>query len=239
VRRVLLAGLLLLALALGVGGGYYAGDRYDTPEPSAIGTAGPLGVVSSSPSPTPTPTEPSLPIKTPVPNNLDPLETGLNYTRHTFTVTPEGQPSVDLAVETPQGWRLTRDEKYPAEVKYLDNLKVRGVRVQAVEPVVQTPADAMAQLVLNLKSSQPPQNDLQIRSQTRGTVDGDDGQPRPVATLIYTYIPSDTLRYVIVRWVATQGQLTDVAMSITGVPQDADALNEVLEKATTTVHELG
>lgn len=240
VRRVLLAGLLLLALALGVGGGYYGGNRYDTPEPSAIGTAGPLGVVSSSPSPTPTPTEPSLPVKSPIPNNLDPLETGLNYTGHTFTVTPKGEPSVDLSIETPQGWRLApRDPDYPAEVKYLDNPKVRGVRVQAVEPIVQSPTDAMAQLILNLKSSQAPQNDLQISSQTTGTVDGDDGQPRPVATLIYTYIPNDTLRYVIVRWVATQGQLTDVVMSITGLPQDADGLNEVLEKATTTVHEVG
>ncbi|TDW17636.1 hypothetical protein [Kribbella kalugense] len=236
-RRVLLAGLLLLALALGVGGGYYAGDRYDTPEPSAIGTAGPLGVLSTSPSPTPT--EPSLPVKTPVPNNLDPLETGLHYTRHTFTVTPKDEPSVDLSIETPQGWRLTRDDKYPAEVKYLDDQKVRGVRVQAVEPVVQTPADAMALLILNLKSSQAPQNDLQIRSKTTGKVAGDDGQSRPVATLIYTYIPGDTLRYVIVRWVATQGQLNDVTMSITGLPQDANGLNEVLQKATTTVHEVG
>lgn len=238
VRRVLLAGLLLLALALGVGGGYYAGDRFDRPEPTATGTAGPLGVVSSSPSPTPT--EPSLPVKTPVPNNLDPLQTGLNYTRHTFTVTPKGEPSVDLAIETPQGWRLAaRDPQRPGEVKYLEDLRQRGVRVEAIEPVDTTPADAMAKLIVNLKKSQAPENDVQILSHTTGTVNGDDGQARPVATLIYTYIPGDTLRYVVVRWVATQGQFTDVAMSITGLPQDADGLNEVLEKATTTVHEVG
>src|SRR5690349_16923932 len=52
VRRVLAVGLLLLALALGVGGGYYAGDYLDNPEPTASGTAGPLGAVSPSPTPT-------------------------------------------------------------------------------------------------------------------------------------------------------------------------------------------
>jgi hypothetical protein len=240
VRRVLLAGLLLLALALGVGGGYYAGDRYDNPEPSAIGTAGPLGVVSTSPSPTPTPTEPSLPVKTPTPNNLDPLETGLIYTGHNFTVTPKHEPSVQLSIETPQGWRLApRDPERPGEVKYLEDDQQRGVRVEAIEPVDTTPAAEMADLIVNLKKSQAPENDVQIRSQTTGTVDGDDGEPRQVATLIYTYIPGNTLRYVIVRWVATKGQLTDIEMSFTGLPQDADGLNEVLDKATTTVHEVG
>ncbi|WP_329004108.1 hypothetical protein OHA18_11975 [Kribbella sp. NBC_00709] len=237
-RRVLLAGLLLLALALGVGGGYYTGDRMDTPDPTASGTAGPLGAVSVSPSPTPT--EPPLPVKTPVPSNLEPLGTGLDYTRHAFTVTPQDEPSVQLSIETPQGWRLgARDPKRPGEVKYLDNLKERGVRVEAIEPVDTLPADAMAKLIVDLKKSQPPQNDVQIVSQTPGTVTGDDGDPRPVATLIYTYIPGDTLRYVIVRWVAIDGQLTNVEMSITGLPQDAGALDEVLQHATASVHEAG
>jgi hypothetical protein len=237
VRRVLLAGLLLLALALGVGGGYYTGDRFDTPEPTASGTAGPLGTVSESPSPTPT--EPPLPVKTPIPNNLTPLQPGLDYTRHTFTVTPKDEPSVQLAIDTPQGWHLTKDPKRPQEVKYLDDLKERGVRIEAVEPVDTTPAAAMAQLIVDLKKSQAPENDVQILSHTTDTINGDDGDPRPVATLIYTYIPGETVRYVIVRWIAIDGQLTNVEMSVTGVPEDTDALNEVLEHATTSVHELG
>ena len=232
-RRVLLAGFLLLALALGVGGGYYTGDHLDTPKPTASGTAGPLGTVSLSPSPTP------LPVKTPIPNNLAPLETNLNYTQHSFTVTPKGEPAVKLSIETPQGWGLTRDPDLPGEVKYLDDGKQHGVRVQAVEPVAQTPADAMAELIVNLKKSQPPENDVRVTSQTTDVVTGDDGESRSVATLIYTFIPGETLRYVIVRWIAINGELTNVEMSITGLPQDAQALDEVLQRATASVSEVG
>jgi hypothetical protein len=238
VRRVLLAGLLLLALALGVGGGYYAGDYLDTPQATASGTAGPLGEIS--PSPTPTPTEPPLPVKTPIPNNLEPLETGLDYTNHTFTVTPKDAEPVQLSIETPQGWRIApRDPERPGEVKYLDKLKERGVRVEAVAPAAETPADAMAQLIVDLKKSQAPENDVRITSNTTEVVTGDDGEPRSVATLIYTYIPKETLRYVIVRWIAINGELTNVEMSITGLPQDAPALDEVLQRATASVNEVG
>lgn len=237
VRRVLLAGLLLLALALGVGGGYYTGDRLDAPEPTASGTAGPLGTVSESPSPTPT--EPSLPVKTPVPSNLEPLQPGLDYTRRSFTVTPQDEPSVQLSIEIPQGWKQTRDPKRPQEVKYLDDQKERGVRIEAVEPVDTTPAAAMAQLIVDLKKSQAPENDVRIVSHTTGQINGEDGDPRPVATLIYTYIPGETLRYVIVRWIAIDGQLTNVEMSITGIPEDAAALDEVLQRTSTSVHQVG
>lgn len=239
-RRVLLAGLLLLALALGVGGGYYAGDRWDTPDPTASGTAGPLGAVSPSPTPTPTPTEPPLPVKTPVPTNLDPLQTGLNYTTRTFTVDPEGDQPVQLSVDIPQGWKLTKDGKHPDEVKFLDKLRERAVRVQAVAQANQkTPADAIAQLMINLKTSQPPQNDVQILSHTTGPITGNDGATREVGTLTYTYIPGDTLRYVIVRFVATNGQLGNISMSITGIPADAPALEEMLAKASRSVGETG
>jgi hypothetical protein len=238
VRRVLLAGLLLLALALGAGSGYYAGDYFDGPEPTASGTAGPLGDIS--PSPTPTPTEPPLPVKTPVPSTVEPLETGLDYTNHTFTVTPKDAEPVQLSIETPQGWKLApRDPKRPGEVKYLDKLRERGVRVEAVAPAAQSPAAEMAQLIVDLKKSQPPENDVRIASHTTDVITGDDGESRSVATLIYTFIPGETLRYVIVRWVAINGELTNVEMSITGLPQDAQALDEVLQRATASVSEVG
>ncbi len=237
VRRVLLAGLLLLALALGAGSGYYAGDYLDTPEPTASGTAGPLGEISPSPTPSPTPT---LPVKTPIPSTVEPLETGLDYSNHTFTVTPKDAEPVQLSIETPQGWKIaTRDPKRPGEVKYLDKLRERGVRVEAVAPAEETPADEMAQLIVDLKKSQAPENDVRITSNTTDVVTGDDGESRSVATLIYTFIPNETLRYVIVRWIAINGELTNVEMSITGLPQDAQALDEVLQRATASVSEVG
>ena len=220
-RRLLLTGLLLLAVALGVTGGYFTGDRLDTPSATPSGNAAPLGGVS--------PSEPSLPVKTPVPNNLPALETGLDYGRHVFTVTPKGQPSVQLSIQTPDGWRLTRDPKAPGEVKFLDPLRERGVRVEADEPATRTPADARAQLIVDLKQSQPPENDLRILSQTDEQLEADDGTTRAVSTLIYTFIPTQTVRYVIVRWIATGDDgLTSVEMSITGLPQDAPGLAEVL-----------
>ncbi|WP_350280423.1 hypothetical protein [Kribbella sp. HUAS MG21] len=238
-RRVLLVGVLLLALALGVGGGYYVGDYLDVPQQTNSGAAAPLGEVSPSGTPSPTPTEPSLPVKSPIPNNLEPLETGLEYSEHDFTVTPKDERSVQLSIEVPRGWRLKKDPERPAEVKYLDRLEERGVRVEAVEPAGKTPAEEMAQLIVDLKKSQAPQNDVRVVSKTEDVITGNDGEPRSVATLVYTYIPRETLRYVVVRWIAINGQLTTVEMSITGLPQDADGLAEVLERASTSVSEVG
>lgn len=236
-RRVLLVGLLLLALALGVGGGYYAGDRWNTPGPTASGTAGPLGTVSPSPTPTPTPTEPSLPVKTPVPNNADPLQPGLDYANRTFTVHPKEQQPVQLSIDIPQGWGLTRDPKRTDEVKFVDKDRQHGVRVQALEPATQTPKDAIAQLIIDLRKSQAPENDVRIVEQSNDVITGDDGRPRAVGTLIYTFIPGDTLRYVIVRFIAISGELADISMSITGIPEDAPALKEILQKASASVSE--
>lgn len=230
-KRVVLTGLLLLAVALGVTGGYLTGDYLDRPLPTASGNAAPLGDP-------PTPTEPTVPVKTPIPNKLEPLETGLGYSDRTFTVHPEGNQAVQLSIEVPQGWRLTRDPTIPGEVKFLDKLRERGVRVEAVEPVQQAPADAMAELIVNLRKSQAPENDFRILSQTTGLVDGDDGGSRAVATLVYTYIPKETLRYVIVRWIAIDGEQTNVEMSITGVPEDTAALQEILKTATSSVKEV-
>lgn len=240
VRRVLLVGLLLLALALGVGGGYYAGDYLDSPEPTASGTAGPLGAVSPSPTPAPTPTEPPLPVKTPIPITVDPLQPGLDYSERSFSVTAKDGQTVRLDVEIPQEWRLTkRDPKHPDWVKYATEPDQRSVRVQADEPAEGTPADELAQLIVDLKKSQPLENDLRIVDHRSETITGDDGAPRSVATLIYTYIPGKTRWYVIVRWIAINGQNTNVEMSVTGFTEDADALKEIVDKASTSVSEPG
>ncbi|GAB2635640.1 hypothetical protein [Kribbella swartbergensis] len=226
-KRPILVIVIVLTTLLGAAGGYYAGDRTE-PTPTQSGEALPLGGVS--------PSEPSPPVKTPVPSDVAALETGLAYQRHTFTVTPEGYRPVQISIETPEGWRLTRNPKAPGEVKFLDRLNERGVRVEAVEPN-QTTADAREQLVVNLRQSQPPENDLRILTETDEQIEGDDGRPRTVSTLIYTFIPKQTRRYVIVRWVATDDDRTAVEMSITGLPQDADGLAEVLRQATRTVRE--
>jgi hypothetical protein len=232
VKRLLLTGLLLLAVALGATGGYFTGDYLDTPLATPSGNAAPIGDVS--------PSEPSLPVKTPVPNNLAPLQTGLDYKRRTFTVTPKDNPPVQLSIEVPAGWLQTRDPKAAGEVKFLDRLKERGVRVEAVEPANQTPEDARKQLVVDLKQSQAPENDLRIVNQTDDQIQGDDGEPRKVSTLTYTYIPNQTLRYVIVCWVAADGgDFTTVEMSITGLSQDAPGLAEVLQNATRSVRATG
>ncbi|TCC43036.1 hypothetical protein [Kribbella sindirgiensis] len=236
-RRVLLAGLLLLALALGAGSGYYAGDYLDTPEPTASGTAGPLGEIS--PSPTPSPTEPSTPVKTPIPNNEEPLEPGLDYTERSFSVQTKDGQTVRLSLEVPQGWRLTRDTKRPDQVRYVEKVEQRGVRVQADQPAEGTPADEMAQLIVDLKKSQAPENDVRVLDHTSEVITGDDGESRTVSTLVYTYIPGETLWYVIVRWIAINGENTNIEMSVTGLPQDADALKEILDKASTSVNETG
>ncbi|MEU4190450.1 hypothetical protein AB0E69_00980 [Kribbella sp. NPDC026611] len=232
-RRVLLVGAVLLALALGVAGGYYTGDRLESPEPRASGDAEPLGTPT-----TPTTPTPSLPVKTPKPDDTPKLQPGLVYQKHIFTVHPGGQ-TVQLSIKVPADWQLTRQNDRPQEVKYLDPLHERGVRVEAVRPVAKTPSEARKQLVIDLQKSQPPENDLKILRQDDQQLVSDDGTARPVSTLFYTYIPGDTRRYVMVRWVATEGELADVAMSITGLPQDTEGLLEVLAAATKTVHEIG
>ncbi|NUR99778.1 MAG: hypothetical protein HOV67_31550, partial [Kribbellaceae bacterium] len=192
------------------------------------------------PTPSQTPTEPPLPVKIPSPSNLDPLQPGLNYATRTFTVHPEPDQAVQLSLRIPQGWNLTRDPKRPDEVKFMDDLRQRAVRVQSVAQAQQkTPAELLAQLVVNLKTSQPPQNDVQIIAQRTTPVVGDDGVSRAAATLIYTYIPGDVLRYVIVRFVATNGQPANVSMSVTGIPADVPALEEIVQKASASVSETG
>ncbi|TDD25399.1 hypothetical protein E1218_15005 [Kribbella turkmenica] len=226
-RPILVTGILAITL-LGAAAGYYTGDHTE-PAPTAAGEAVPLGGVA--------PSEPTVPVKTPVPNDLAALETGLSYERHLFTVRPAGQQPVQISIKTPDRWRLTKDPDAPAEVKFLDPRNERAVRVEAVEPT-ETTTDSRKKLVVGLRQSQAPENDLRILSQTDEQVEDDEGRLRAVSTLVYTYIPNKTRRYVIVRWVATgEDDRTTVEMSITGLPQDAKGLDEVLHQATRTVRE--
>jgi hypothetical protein len=223
-RAILVGGLLLLAL-LGAAGGYLAGDRLEAPVPTASGDAKPLGDVTTA--------QPPLPRHTPEPNNvpgLDPDE--LDFRRQTFTVHQDSLPPVRLSVRVPAGWQKTVDKKAPGEVKFLDSLRERGVRVEAGFAPGETTTQKRDALILGLKSSQPYENDLRIVAQSDDTITGIDGRERIISTIAYTYVPGKTLRYVIVRWVATAGDSqATVEMSITGLPQDADALNLIADQA--------
>ncbi|MEU0091311.1 hypothetical protein [Kribbella sp. NPDC006257] len=225
-KTLLVSGLVLLAL-LGGAGGYYGGAKYTGSSPiHEVGTATPL--------PAGPPPE-TLPRKVALPNDLPAFKSkGLTFREQSFTVHPKDMDTVRLSIKAPRGWQLTRSAKTPGEVKFLSSAD-QALRVEALEPVL-TPADQMAKLIAELKASQPYENDLKFISQINGQVEGDDGQQRTVATLIYTYIPTKFLRYVVVRWVATGGDgIATVEMSITGLPQDAAGLAPVTAKASETV----
>lgn len=223
-RPILVSGVVLITL-LGAAGGYYTGDRTELPVPTAAGEAVPLGGAS--------PSQPQLTRKTPKPNNLTALQVDeLDFRTQKFTVHQDSQPPVRLSVRVPDGWRKTVDKKAPGEVKFLDSLRERGVRVEAGFQPGLTTAQMRDKLIQGLESSQPYENNLQIVAKTDDTITGSDGRPRETSTVVYTFIPGKDVRYVIVRWVATAGDsMATVEMSITGLPQDKAALHLIADQA--------
>jgi hypothetical protein len=223
-RPILVSGLLLLTI-LGAAAGYLTGDRLETPVPTASGDAEPLGNVSTA--------QPPLTRKTPEPNNVPGLDPGeLEFRTQTFTVHQDPLPPVRLSVRVPAGWQKTFNKDAPGEVKFLDSLRERGARVESGFAPDLTTTQQREKLTLGLKSSQPYENDFKIVAQSDDTITGTDGRPRVISTIAYTYIPGKTVRYVIVRWVATAGDSqATVEMSITGLPQDAKALNLIADQA--------
>jgi hypothetical protein len=224
VKRPILVSAVVVITLLGGAGGYYTGYRTELPVPTAAGEAVPLGGVSPSP---------QLTRKTPEPNNLPGLQADeLDFRTQKFTVQQDSQPSVRLSVRVPDGWQKTVDNDAPGEVKFLDSLRERGARVEAGFRPGLTTAQMRDKLIQGLESSQPYENDLQIVAKTDDTITGTDGRPRVTSTVAYTFIPRKTVRYVIVRWVATAGDsLATVEMSITGLPQDKKALQLIADQA--------
>jgi hypothetical protein len=135
-------------------------------------------------------------------------------------------------VRVPAGWQKTVNEDAPGEVKFLDPLRERAARLESGFRNDLTTAQQREKLVRGLESSQPYENDLKIIDQGDDTITGTDGRTRTISTIVYTYIPFKTVRYVIVRWVATAGDSqATVEMSITGLPQDAKALQLIADQA--------
>lgn len=224
---VLVCGVVLLGLAGGAA--YYeAGLVTDGRTPSPVGSAGPLARST-----------PSVPLsrKTPVPNTTPPFTAGgLRFHAVDFSVTGTDGDPTELSIRAPSGWRLARATERPQEIRFLDPAGERAIRVESNYPATMTTQAARLKLVRELQESQPYENDLKISYQGEDTIIGEDGEARTVSTVIYTYIPTKTVRYVIVRYVATApDQQATVEMSVTGLPQDAKGLAAVVAEASRTV----
>ena len=221
----LLAAGLVAVIAIGGAGGYGVGllttaERSD----AATGEAAPLGSLQpSTPSPTvgSTPTPPPLPPKKIVPDNSEPLNADdLHYKTRQFTATSVVRSEVSLRV--PGSWSFTQPDP-PKIGRYTDPTGKRWLRVEAGFTIRRSPADSMAAKLVDL-GTVPANQMLSIKSQT---VDPDTHG----ATLVYTYVPDNSVRYVVVRWVANGDGLCTFEIAVTGLPQDQAALEDVLQHA--------
>lgn len=219
-RRALLgAGLLTLA---GVGGaGGYGVGLFLTDEPSLAGTAAPLPM-SATPDPSATPSTPAPPPKAIVPDDTKALDKGdLEYRVREFTATSVVRSVVRLKV--PRDWSFTQPDP-PKIGRYTDPTSKRWIRIEAGFTIRRAPADSMAQRLTDL-ATVPAAQMLSIKSHT---VDPDTKE----ATLVYTYVPENSLRYVIIRWVANDAGLCTFEIAVTGLPQDQDAMEDILDRAS-------
>ncbi|MFC9693945.1 hypothetical protein ACFTSF_35705 [Kribbella sp. NPDC056951] len=228
---VLASGLVAI-IALGGAGGYGVGwltalDRSTT----ATGKAMPLGQIKAvtTPAPTPTPTpEPDDP-RNPIPDNSKPLRTGdLNYRSRTFTV--QGTLKSEITLDLPDGWAYIAQDP-PNNARFNEPIGKRWVRVEGGFPLTRPPATSMAIRVKKLLKL-PKNQHVTILSQI------DDGH---TATLTYKYVPgrdlspNAILRYGFIRWVADDSGDVMVEIAVTGLPQDAAALRDILDHASESV----
>jgi hypothetical protein len=220
---------LVVITALGGIGGYGVGLLTTGQQSAAAsGIAAPLGNVQATtpPATTPTPTAPPREIKY---DKSPALQTeDLDYVTRQFTVRDIYRSRMSLRV--PTTWDLTQPDP-PKTGRYTDPTGKRWLRVESGFTISRPPSASMSARVAQLNAI--PANQLvDILSQT---VDEN------YATLTYTYVPDEhvspegVLRYVIVRWVADDSGNCAVEMSSTGLPQDKDALMDVLDHATDSV----
>jgi hypothetical protein len=144
----------------------------------------------------------------------------LEYKTRVFSVTSVLHSTVHVRV--PRTWSFTQPDP-PKVGRYTDPTGKRWIRMEAGFTIRRTPADSMAAKLIDLQSV-PANQMLSIKSKT---VDPDTKE----ATLVYTYVPADSLRYVIVRWAANAEGLCTFEIAITGLPQDQEALEDILEHA--------
>jgi hypothetical protein len=220
--RALLGSVLLAATLLGGAGGYGAGLVTTTETAEASGQAAPLAAAGSlTPTPVPTPTPPPKQI---LPDDSPALQADdLNYKTRTFTATSVMHSLVKVRV--PSNWTFTQPDP-PTIGRYTDPTSKRWIRIEAGFTIRRPPEESMQAKIKDLGGV--PKNQLvtilsdKIDSKTQN------------ATLVYTYVPDQAVRYVIVRWVANEDGLCQFEMAVTGLPQDKAALLAVLNRATET-----
>lgn len=215
----LLGSGLVLITALGGAGGYGVGLLSTGEQAAASGTAAPLGGVQvPTPSVTPSPTPPPKKV---VPDSSEPLSADdLHYRTREFTAISVVRSNVRLRV--PSTWSFTQPDP-PTVGRYTDPTSKRWIRIEAGFTIRRPPAESMAAKIADLRSV-PAGQMLEIKSETVDPGTGD-------ATLVYTYVPDNSIRYVIVRWVANDDRLCTFEIAATGLPQDKAALEDILEHA--------
>ena len=226
----LLGSGLIAITAIGGAGGYGVGLLTSVERSAAAaGTAAPLGNVRPStvtPSASPSPTAKPREVK---PDDSSPLEAAvLRYKTRSFTVKYVYESRVSARV--PSNWGETQPDP-PRTARFTDPTGKRWLRIEAGFTIQRPPAASMQARIAELNRL-PADQMLKIIS---STVEDD------YATLVYTYVPPEslapvaTVRYVLVRWVADDSGNCAVEMSSTGLPQDKEALMEVLDKAASSV----
>jgi hypothetical protein len=212
VGHALLGSGLLVVTALGGAGGYGLG-LLTTDQPASAGTAAtPLAGVDPSTPPTP---------KTIIPDNSDPLRAGdLQYKTREFTVS--GVFKSRVSVRVPASWDPTLQDP-PKEMKFNEPARRRFVRVQAGFTITRPPATSM-ELRINQLIALPADQLVSIKSHEVDPVTKN-------ATLFYTFVPENSVRYVIIRWVANAKGLCIFEIAVTGLPQDKLAMEDILDHA--------
>ncbi|HEY3561597.1 MAG TPA: hypothetical protein VGL05_29235 [Kribbella sp.] len=216
-RAALGAGLLTLA-GVGGAGGYGAG-LFLTDEPSLAGTAAPLPMGS-----TPTPSGPETPTAPPVkivPDHTKALDVDdLEYRTREFEASNTVRSTVHVRV--PRTWKFTQPDP-PTIGRYNDPSGKRWIRIEAGFTIRRPPEESMAARIAQLQSV-PARQMLSYKSQS---VDPGTGE----ATLEYTFVSGETLELVIIRWVANAQRLCTFEIAVIGLPQDREALQDVLQHA--------
>jgi hypothetical protein len=148
----------------------------------------------------------------------------LHYKTRTFTATSVVRSTVSLRV--PSNWKFTQPDP-PIHGRYTDPAAKRWIRIEAGFTIRRAPAESMAAKINDLAGV--PKNQLVTILSKKVDAKTQD------ATLVYTYVPDQSVRYVIVRWIANGDGLCELEMAVTGLPQDKAALTAVLDRGTETV----
>jgi hypothetical protein len=225
IGRALLGSGLLAVTVLGGAGGYGIG-LVTSAASEVTGRAVPLGSVTPS-APTPPPTTPSKPVRTAEPDNTKPLDPDdLHY--QTRTAYSELVVRSKVTLKVPKNWWYTFSDP-PRYSWFTDPTGKRKVRIEAGFTVSRPPAASMAERI-GILNDLSPDRLLKIDNQH---VDPETG----IATLTYTYIPKEekSLRRIMVRWVPDDSGNAAVELSSIGLPQDQDAILDVLDHASESV----